>query len=248
MRRYFIDQKISIQETVVIDGDLFKHIFKVCRCDIGGKFELLSQDSAYLVEVKSVAKNLAEVLVLEKRLVPKLKKPHIHLVLANPRPAVFEGVVEKAVELGVKSIQPITTQKSFYKSIEKLKLKESRIQKIIIHAMQQTGRVEPLEMKKGLELKEFLKLFKEAVSSDKTQGFMFYEALGDGSSDIGGGALEAVEDVFVLVGGEGGFTAEEAQRAVLAGFSALLLGEQILRVETACVAGISILKSKFSAW
>ncbi len=248
MRRYFLDQRIAVQDVVSIEGDLFKHIFKVCRYNIGGKFELLSGDCAYLSEVKEIGKSSAQVLVLEKRNVSKLKKPYVHLILANPRPTVFEGVVEKAVELGVKSILPVTTQKSFYKNIEKLRLKENRLQKIITHAMQQTGRVESLEIKKGLEYEEFLDVFKQECSTRTVKGFMFYEALDEEPLNLVNEATEAVEDIFILVGGEGGFTANEAEMAVSAGFKALLLGEQILRVETACVAGVSILKSKFDAW
>lgn len=248
MRRYLFDNDISLKKTLRIDGELFKHIFTVCRRSVGDHFELLTRDGqAYLVQVSERSKNSAVLMVEECRDIPPIKKPYIHLVLANPRPSVFEGVIEKAVELGVKSIYPITTENSFLKNVQKLKAKEGRIQKIIKQAMQQTGRFEGLDLKPMTNLEDFLALFKDLKKTGGVQGSLFYEAAIESKEEVGFKANE-LEDVFILIGGEGGFLQEEASAAVSAGFKAHLLGEQILRVETACVASISILKSKLGIW
>ncbi len=252
MRRYILNQQISVGDFVTIKEALFKHIFKVCRRDEGDSFELLSKGFAYLVEVKLIQKSFAKVFVKSKRKITKIKKPYIHLVLAHPRPVVFESVVQKAVELGVKSIYPITTEKSFFKNVEKLKLKENRIQTIITQAMQQTGRCEDLKVYQTSDLKSFLKEFKLSFHSGKAKGFIFYEALETNKplelNFKEEGEQQGCENIFILIGGEGGFLAKEVFSAVLVGFQALFLGQQVLRVETACVAGISILKSKFKIW
>ncbi len=249
MRRYTLNQKISVGDIVTIKQDLFKHIFKVCRRSEGDGFELLSKGFAYLVQVKLIDKNCAKVFIKSRRKVIKIKKPYIHLVLANPRPAVFENVIEKAVELGVKSVYPITTKKSFFKNIEKLKLKDNRIQKIITQAMQQTGRCEDLKVHKAFDLESFLKEFKRFFDDGQAKGFIFYEALDAKPLEFHSEDLcEKCENIFILIGGEGGFLEKEVFSATLVGFQALLLGKQILKVETACVAGISILKSKFKIW
>jgi 16S rRNA (uracil1498-N3)-methyltransferase len=50
------------------------------------------------------------------------------------------------------------------------------------------------------------------------------------------------ESVTLLIGPEGGFTADEALMAKQAGFISVLLGPRILRTETAALAGITALQ------
>ena len=52
----------------------------------------------------------------------------------------------------------------------------------------------------------------------------------------------APEGVWVFVGGEGGFSQAEVKTFEASGFKSATLGRQVLRVETACVALVSILK------
>jgi 16S rRNA (uracil1498-N3)-methyltransferase len=47
------------------------------------------------------------------------------------------------------------------------------------------------------------------------------------------------QDVILLIGPEGGFTPEEMDLAIKAGFQAVSLGKRILRTETAGIAAIS---------
>jgi len=252
MRRYWWPEEISKDKSVIsIEGEVFKHIFKVCRRDVGDHFELLNEDLAYLVEVLEVSKNLALVSVKSKREISPLKEPHIHLVLSFSQPKVVERVLEKCVELGVKSVQLISTSNSFLKGQNKIQTKIDRSEKIITQAMQQSGRGVPLVLKKPKSFSEFLADFKGLQAKEAgALGFMFYE----GQSMLNKATKEpsksekAVKDIFILVGSEGGFTTQEAELALRSGFRVMSLGEQILRVETACVASISVLKSSFEVW
>jgi 16S rRNA (uracil1498-N3)-methyltransferase len=47
------------------------------------------------------------------------------------------------------------------------------------------------------------------------------------------------QDVILLIGPEGGFTPDEIELAIKAGFQAVSLGKRILRTETAGIAAIS---------
>jgi len=243
MRRYRCDLDLNIDAEIEIRSELFKHIIVVCRNQVGQKFELLKDEYAYLSEVLKVEKKTACLRVLEKRRIPDLPKPYIHLVLANPKVSVLESIVEKSVELGVKSIFLLATENSFFKSVEKIRLKEKRLEKIISQALQQSNRHESLKLASPMSLSDFLNHFK---SLENRRGFILYE-----KSRVGERFEEKVgdlEEVFLLVGAEGGFTAAEVESAASEGFERLSLGEQILRVETACVAGVSILKSKLQIW
>jgi 16S rRNA (uracil1498-N3)-methyltransferase len=55
-------------------------------------------------------------------------------------------------------------------------------------------------------------------------------------------AITAVKDFFIVIGPEGGFSKDEVTMAKEAGFISVSLGKQILKVETATAATISILQ------
>ena len=61
-------------------------------------------------------------------------------------------------------------------------------------------------------------------------------------------AAEGAKDIALLVGCEGGFTAEEAAKAVRAGFVAVSLGKTILKADTAAVAGAAAVLCCAKAW
>lgn len=249
MRRYQFENTIEVGQEIEISGELFKHTVVVCRNQIGDKIELINSGKAYLSEFTEVLKKSARLLVKSQREVPRLKKPYLHLVLANPKVAVLERVVEKSVELGVKTVFLLATEKSFFKSAEKIKLKEGRLNKIIKQALQQSDRFETLDLAEPRSYGEFLSFLKaeKAAKPAKIGAFMLYERLYKPAVKASSPS-EDFEDVYLIVGAEGGFSSEEAELASEAGVDVLSLGAQILRVETACVAGLSILKSKLQIW
>lgn len=245
MRRYFYEGFLAENSTALLKGEIFKHIFRVCRHKEGEQFELLSGGRAFLVEALEIQKSEACVKILSERQLPSIPKPYVHLVLANPKPAVFASVLEKMVELNVKSVRPLISQNSFFKSLSRLEQKEKRFERIVKQAMQQSGRGESLDILPSKRLDEFLYEYR-SLCPKKNVGYVFYEdkALWQ-KRNI---ERKGVENIYVLVGGEGGLTLDEVKSAYESGLLIIHLGHQILRVETACVAGISILKSKFKVW
>jgi len=51
-----------------------------------------------------------------------------------------------------------------------------------------------------------------------------------------------------VVGPEGGFTDDEVSLAIIKGFSLMNLGNLIMRAETAAIAGIVVIHTKFKNW
>jgi len=248
LRRYWWPGALSSEsKELEITKDLYTHIFKVCRRKVGDHFELINEGKAFLVEVVDVSSSKAVVSIKAQRQLPKLKEPHIHLKLSFSQPKVIDRVIEKSVELGVKSIQLISCENSFLKDHSKMLLKTKRAVKIVNQAMQQSGRGEVLELKEPLTLNELLQI---KLKSDE-KAFMLYEDTHTESQSIQKpyeSGSESIKNVSILVGSEGGFSNSEVDASVDCGYEILSLGSQILRVETACVASISILKSKLGLW
>jgi 16S rRNA (uracil1498-N3)-methyltransferase len=248
MRRYWIEKKDLFQDQVNFVGDVFHHIFDVCRQEVGSKFEVLTEDSkAFLVEVTYVSKKHATALVIEERIIPDLKTPHIHLALAISRFPVMDSIMEKAVEMGVKSIQPFFSEFSFLRKQDKLSdNKKDRWDKIVRSATQQCGRGEVMQVAEPIDLDQVIKLINPSAQS---AGLFAYE----GPSTLGikeyvqGLKKQAseIKDIWVIVGSEGGFSHREVETLTKLGLHPVTLGPQILRVETACMTLVSVLKYDF---
>lgn len=249
MRRYWIDAKDRQGDIVQFRGDVHHHIFDVCRQDVGSKFEVLSEDGkAALVEVLRVDKKSAEARVIEERVIPPLKTPLIRLVLSIPRFPVMEAVVEKAVEMGVSSIHPVFSDFSFVRTEGNLSdAKVERWRKIIRSATQQSGRGELMKLEPAIKLEDFLRTANRGPSF---AGLFAYEGdsvLGvrEALAQIKSKHEERLQEVWLFVGSEGGFSDREVSLFKSLGLQPVTLGAQVLRVETACMALVSVLKYEF---
>lgn len=243
MRRYWVDQQSVSENSVTFSGDVFHHIFDVCRQEVGSKFEVLDgQGQALLVQVTDVKKNSAVARILEKRPLPKAPTPQIILALAIPRFPVFDSVIEKCVELGVAEVFPFFSQYSFVRGADKIS--DSRIErwnKIVISATQQSGRGDLMKIHEPCEMRE---LKSKVNRTTKPLGLIAYEGQVPVSisEELERSASQVGDEVWLFVGGEGGFSAVEVEEIASWGIKPVTLGDQVLRVETACITLVSILK------
>lgn len=253
MRRYWIQKKDIFQNQVQFNGDVFHHVFDVCRQTQGSKFEVLTEDSkAYFVEVTAVSKKNATALILEEREIPALPKPHIHIALSISRFNVMDAIMEKAVEMGVSSILPFFSEFSFVRKDEKLSPnKLERWDKIIRSATQQSGRGDLMTIHPAVPIEEVLKKVNRSSSQwglfayegNSTHGVKEYLQIQRAQSL--GEPPAPVENIWLVVGSEGGFSFKEVEAFRQVGLEPVTIGPQVLRVETACIALVSALKYEF---
>ena len=252
MRRYWIPSQSFLGPLVELKDDVYHHIVVVCRQELGAKFEVLGDgDQAHLVEIIELSKKKATAKILESRTLPILKKPHIVLALSVPKFPVMESVVEKAVEMGVHRIQPFFSEFSFVR--RKSSLPDSKLErwkKIVVSASQQSGRGELLQVS---DVCDFLDLAKIFNRNEKKMGLFSYEGQSTLSiknflSSPGSVNRENLEEVWLFVGSEGGFSVSEVQSFQKWGLDPVTLGDQVLRVETACITLVSILKYEFGLY
>ncbi|MFS4458342.1 RsmE family RNA methyltransferase [Bdellovibrio sp. HCB2-146] len=249
MRRYWIEKKDLFQNQVNFTGDVFHHIFDVCRQEVGSKFEVLTEDSkAYFVEVTQVTKKSATAQVLEEREIPKLKEPRLHIALSISRFPVMDAVMEKAVELGVSSIQPFFSEFSFLRKGEKLSdNKFERWEKIVKSATQQSGRGDLMKINEPMTFDNLSSLINREAGA---AGLFAYEgpstlSIKNYVQSLRSPNSQAIRDIWIIVGSEGGFSHQEVQKLQDLGLHPVTLGPQVLRVETACMALVSVLKYDF---
>lgn len=248
MRRYWIEKKYFDTDSVRIEGDSFHHICEVCRQDVGSKFEILCEGKAYFVELKMRGKKSAEAQILETRNAPQPQKPYIHLAVSISKFQTMDTIVEKAVELGVYTLHPFVSEFSFIrdKKSDRLQDKMERWERIVKAATSQTGRGDLMTIAEVLTLTELVNKMNQA---DRSVGLFPYE--GESEQTVSA-AIEKMkttnpENIWLFVGSEGGYSDQEVSFFKENGLKSSSLGDQVLRVETACLSLVSILKYEFNS-
>ncbi len=157
----------------------------------------------------------------------------------------FEWVVEKATELGVTDIVPISAERS-----EKKSLNEERLRKIVIEASEQSGRDTTPMVRQIMGLGSAVSLLKKENSEIKiltfhTEGESVakYRSLVSGVTNGEGCDIKntkANTPIAVFIGPEGGWSVAEIETFHREGVEIVCLGPQVLRAETAVVVALSI--------
>lgn len=162
----------------------------------------------------------------------------LHIVLAQAMSSSekMDWVIQKATELGATEIVPVQTQRSVAKlTVERAEKRIEHWRGVIIAACEQCGRNTLPQMQTPQDLSHWLAL------EDMQPGSKFI-LLPDGATPLHT-QPKPTGPVTLLIGPEGGFTADEALMAQQAGFIPILLGPRVLRTETAAIAGIAALQT-----
>lgn len=254
IRRYHYTEKplttdnfTKLFESLKIEGELYRHIFVVCRARLNEKFELLDHQTgaAVLVQVDKLDKKEAWVRLLEVRPIPELKRPWIHLCLSFPKMNTFEAILEKAVELGVKSLQPFVSDYSYFRELKEVPFaaKKQRWQKIIESASNQCGRGQFMELRTPVTFNQLVESFEELTKEGQAAGLFAFEGESTQSARDYLKQIEAKspEEVWVFIGSEGGFSPSEQVKLAQI-LPPVSFGDEVLRVETACMVVVGVLK------
>lgn len=249
MRRYWVEKNTISENTVSFSDEVFHHIFDVCRQDVGHHFEVLTEDAkAYLVEVTEKSKKKAAARIIEVRSIEPLPRPHLHIALSISRYQVMDSIVEKAVEMGVSSILPFCSDFSFVRKPSNLPNgKAERWKKIIISATQQCGRGELMKISEPVEWSNMLQNINPSAENWCLFAYEGKSVLGirEHLETAKKASASLPANVWLIVGSEGGFSDSEVTEMQQLGLYPVTLGAQVLRVETACMTLVSVLKYEF---
>ncbi len=237
MPRFFLP---TIGENPVIEGPDASHIAKSLRMRPGEALTVCDEKGTdYLCEIAAAAPGRVELRIRETR--PTASEPGLHVTLYQcvPKGDKLDGVVQKAVELGVSEIVPVLSSRCVSRPDEKsMKKKVERWGKIAREAAGQSGRGILPQVMPALSFAGCA-----AALQDYDLALFFYEAGGEPLRDILAAASlpEKGGRAAILIGPEGGFSPEEAGKAAAAGAKTATLGPRILRTETAPIAALAAL-------
>ncbi len=156
---------------------------------------------------------------------------------ALPKADKLELVVQKAVELGAVTIQPVVTRRCVADWSGKSDKKLLRLNRIAQSAAEQSGRALIPEVLPPLPLREALE------QAEKRGRILFPYEMAEGMEKTRSllGSIQKGEELFIFIGPEGGFTEEEVSLALSHGAQVITLGKRILRTETAALYLLSVL-------
>jgi 16S rRNA (uracil1498-N3)-methyltransferase len=230
--RLFVRQPLGEGARVALGAGQANYLGNVLRMKEGAALLLFDGSSGeWLANIADGAKK-SMVVAVEERTRPLEEVPNVALAFAPVKRTQTDWLVEKATELGVRSLQPVITQRTV---VERVKLE--RLQSIAIEAAEQCGRTllpqiaEPMPLARLVEQRGRTLYF-----ADEQGGEPAATAFAPGPATI-------------LTGPEGGFT--EGERALIRaapGARAISLGPRILRAETAALAALAAYMAIAGDW
>jgi len=153
----------------------------------------------------------------------------------------FDFIVQKATELGVRSIVPLLTDHGELRLPEHLADKRlERWRRISLEALKQCGRRKLVALNTPRSIESLLE---PADSKQARVVLAFSEAGGEPVAEAARGA-EGATEVIALIGPEGGWSTRELTVFEDAGAKLVTLGPRILRTETAAIAAITLIQHR----
>jgi len=187
----------------------------------------------------------AEVFAIEGNDVSVSVGEHVHGTAESPlkitltqgisRSERMDWALQKATELGVKTIVPVLTARSVVRLDEKQSAKkQEHWRNIVIGACEQCGRNRVPDVLAPLTLRNhFAKSVKEGLRL----------VLSPNAPASLAGLTSMPSKVELLIGPEGGLDDDELLQAETAGYMPVRLGPRVLRTETAAVTALSVLQA-----
>lgn len=228
--RYYVPQELAVHQHVKIEGPESHHLATVMRATEGEQVELINgQGVLAQATILQIGKKSVQVVVdTIQSSNPQFEQ--LILIQAIPKINRLDYIIEKGTELGMSSLWLFPGQRSEKKELTHNQLE--RLQHLSIAAMKQCGRLFLPEIKilppilkwKSVNLPLYF-------GSLDPQAPLFIQQL-ERSSTL---------NASFCVGPEGGFTDEEEACLKALGGSGVKLHKNILRTETAAIAGLVLL-------
>ncbi len=236
--RLYIEGDFHAGAIFTLSASQSHYITNVMRLGMGAKLALFNgkdgQWSAVIIDITRKAVSVR----LKQQTLPQLSEPDIWLLFAPIKFGRIDFLVQKATELGVSRLLPVQTRRTIVKRVNHNRLKAN-----IIEAAEQSQRLTIPELAEYCNLQQCLANWpanRRLIYGDETgKGQVAKELL----------PQFANQPLAVLIGPEGGFSAEELELLRSRNDCyALSLGRRILRADTAALAALSALMMFCGDW
>jgi 16S rRNA (uracil1498-N3)-methyltransferase len=245
-RRFFVKQFDG--DKAVLRAESAHHLGHVLRAEMGQSYELSDGETVRLGRVNRIDRDEIEFELTET--VTDVAPPRlaITLLLSIVKFDRFEWALEKATELGVDEIVPLSAARTEKGLILAAPKRSERWQRILMESSQQARRLRPPVLHGVEGVSEKFVMGSDEDSPNKTGLRIILSERSDARplrEILGGHSRESTHAATLAIGPEGGWTDDEFEMAETGGFEEVSLGNNILRTETAVMAALASLNLVF---
>ena len=233
--RCYTHQALQVGTQLSLPEDIAAHLLRVLRLQTGDRCVLFNGDGhdyeARLVEA-SKRHAIAEI----NAQYPKENESplRIHLFQGIARGEKMDWILQKATELGVFRIQPVSSDHCEVKlDAQRSEKRLQHWQHVVISACEQSGRATVPHVAEPLPLAQ------AATQTTATRWILHPDA----TSSLAQAAQHVAHACCIAIGPEGGWSTRDLDTLIAAGWEMVHFGPRILRTETAGLAAISALQA-----
>jgi 16S rRNA (uracil1498-N3)-methyltransferase len=237
--RLFVDAALAPGASVALERSQSNYLGNVLRLAAGGTILVFNgRDGEWQASIRG--RKRPDSLDIVARTRPQDRLPDLVYVFAPLKHARLDYMVQKAVEMGASSLQPVLTRFT-----QVSRVNEERMRANVIEAAEQCGILSIATVAEPVPLDRYL-------SQRQPQRLLvFCDEAANATNPLQAlqGDPTAAQGVDILIGPEGGFAEEE--RALLLRQPRILrlsLGPRVLRADTAAVAALALVQAVLGDW
>lgn len=239
--RIYLPVPLSPGDVLALPAGQAQHLTRVLRLEAGAELTVFNgMGGEYSARIEEVRRGAVTVRIGAHDLVEKESPLHTTLLQGIARGEKMDLILQKATELGVSRVVPMSCVRSTVRlQGDAMAKKQVHWQAVVASACEQCGRnrvpvvAEPVALAGAAQaVQGGLRLLLTPDEESAPIGEVLAAHLGNGGERA----------VAVMIGPEGGFDAAEVRAAKLAGFASCRVGPRVLRTETAGLAALAILQ------
>jgi 16S rRNA (uracil1498-N3)-methyltransferase len=236
LTRLYIPQAIPAHGILDASPQQAHYVAHVLRLSVGDALTVFDgRGHEYAARIERVSKSGVTLRLGEPSATDRESPLAVALAQGISSGERMDYTVQKAVELGVHSIQPLAMERSVVRlNVERGAKRVQHWQSVAISACEQCGRNRVPEVIPIASYSRWL-----AAAKPEALRLTLSPAASLTLRDV----ARPSADIVLLVGPEGGLAPREQQDAKAAGFTAVRLGPRILRTETAAVAALAAMQT-----
>lgn len=235
--RIYHPEPLSPNLEIALSDDAANHVGRVLRMGPDHQLQLFDgSNQVFDARIIHADKKSVRVQVLSAAEDNRESPLHLHLGQVMSRGEKMEFTIQKSIELGVNVITPLFSERCGVKlDAERLNKKIQQWQKIAIAACEQCGRNRIPEIRPAMDLEDW------CAEPDEGLKLNLHPRASQSINTL----PLPVQRVRLLIGPEGGLSADEIAMTAQHQFTDILLGPRVLRTETTALTAITALQVRF---
>ena len=236
LTRLFLEADLSQGDDIDLSREQAHYLGSVLRRVEGASIRVFNgRDGEWRAEISEIGKKSGRLSVIES-LRDQNEVPDMTLLFAPVRKHRTGFIIEKATELGVKTLKPVLTTRTQFPRFNHDK---ARLQ--AIEAAEQTERLDVPDI-------QSLQPLKDVLASWGGRPILFADEAGGGQS-VEAAVKNISAPAAILIGPEGGFSPEERQELLSLDYvTPVSLGPRILRADTAALSLLTLWQALSGDW